>query len=252
MEIGKLIDVSGQNKYLKSYADGKIVKSKILGIIRKNDRQEYKVFESGPNGLYYLFSGSPEHLLYAKYKGEDYDWVSLADLSTSLLQYSVLAEKSSGLVPQPILVRSADYIIPVVDVQMENGCYFSEGVLSHNTGGQALRFYASVRLDVRSAAKIKKGEEVLGKDTKIQVVKNKCAPPYRTAVTEIRFGEGVPRALDVLLCGMNSGVVSKRGAWLDFNGECIGQGKDNAWDKLKENPELLAQLEKAVRTYYGI
>ena len=84
------------------------------------------------------------------------------------------------------------------------------------------------------------------------MVKNKCAPPYKVAETEIRYGVGVPRALDVLLCGMNCGVVTKRGAWLDFNGECIGQGKDNAWDALKNNPELLNTLEKAVRAHYGI
>jgi len=247
-----MIDVSDQNKYLKSYAGGEIVKSKILGIIRKNDRQEYKVYEKGPGGFHYLFSGSPEHFLYAKYKDENYDWVSLADLSTSLLQYSVLSEKPSGVASQPIFVRPSDKLIPVVDVKMENGCYFSEGVLSHNSGGNALKFYASIRLDIRRKAQIKKGEDILGNLTEIKVVKNKVAPPYKVAETEIRYGEGVPRALDILLCGMNCGVVSKRGAWLDFNGECIGQGKDNAWEALKNNPELLAQLEKAVRTHYGI
>lgn len=126
------------------------------------------------------------------------------------------------------------------------------GPKTSTPGGKSLPFYASIRLDIKKGQKIKKGEEVIGHEAKVQVVKNKCAPPYRTAVTEIRFGEGVPRALDILLCGMNCGIVAKRGAWLDFNGECIGQGKDNAWEALKNNPELLAQLEKAVRTHYGI
>ncbi len=120
------------------------------------------------------------------------------------------------------------------------------------TGGNALKFYASIRLDIRKRTAIKKGEDVIGNLTEIKVVKNKCAPPYKVAETEIRYGVGVPRALDVLLCGMNCGVVTKRGAWLDFNGECIGQGKDNAWDALKNNPELLNTLEKAVRAHYGI
>lgn len=120
------------------------------------------------------------------------------------------------------------------------------------SGGNALKFYASIRLDVRRKAQIKKGEDIIGNLTEVKVVKNKVAPPYKVAETEIRYGEGVPKALDVLLCGMNCGVVEKRGAWLDFQGECIGQGKDKAWEALKENPELLSKLEKAVREFHGI
>lgn len=143
-----------------------------------------------------------------------------------------------------------------VIVYFTNQIRYKIGVMFGNpettSGGNALKFYASVRLDVRRKAKIKKGEDVIGNLTEIKVVKNKVAPPYKIAETEIRYGEGVPRALDILLCGMNCGVVEKSGAWLNYKENRLGQGKDNAWDMLKGCPDILDEIEKAVRTHYGI
>jgi recombination protein RecA len=143
-----------------------------------------------------------------------------------------------------------------VVVFFTNQIRYKIGVLFGNpettSGGNALKFYASVRLDIRQKAKIKKNEDVIGNLTELKVVKNKVAPPYKVAETEIRYGEGVPRSLDVLLCGMNCGVVEKSGAWLNYKENRLGQGKDNAWEMLKNSPELLAEIEQAVRAYYGI
>jgi len=123
---------------------------------------------------------------------------------------------------------------------------------TETTGGKALKFYASVRLDIRKKAQLKEGDNVLGNVTQIKVVKNKCAPPYRNAETEIRYGEGVPRSLDVLLLGMSSGVVEKSGVWLTFGGNSLGQGKDKSWQYLKDNLEVLDKLEQAVREKFGL
>lgn len=119
-------------------------------------------------------------------------------------------------------------------------------------GGGALLFYASIRLDIRKRAQIKSGEDILGNVTEIKVVKNKCAPPYRVAETEIRYGEGVPKALDVLLLALKYNVIDKSGQWLSFNDVRLGQGKDNAYNFLKDNSETLSLLEKAVRERVGL
>lgn len=143
-----------------------------------------------------------------------------------------------------------------VMVYFTNQIRYKIGVMFGNpettSGGNALKFYASVRLDIRRKAQIKKGEDIIGNLTEIKVVKNKVAPPYKVAETEIRYGEGVPRALDILLCGMNCGVVERAGAWLSYKDNRLGQGKDNAWEMLKNCPDMFDEIEKAVRTHYGI
>ena len=143
-----------------------------------------------------------------------------------------------------------------VMVYFTNQIRYKIGVMFGNpettSGGNALKFYASVRLDIRRKAQIKKGDEIIGNLTEIKVVKNKVAPPYKVAETEIRYGEGVPRALDILLCGMNCGVIDKAGAYLSYKETRLGQGKDNAWEMLKNCPDLLDEIEKAVRAHYGI
>ncbi len=146
--------------------------------------------------------------------------------------------------------RSGVLVFFTNQIRMKLGIVF--GNPEETTGGRALKFAASVRLDIRRKTQIKSGEEVIGNLTEIKVVKNKCAPPYRIAETEIRYGVGVPRALDVLLCAMNCGVVDKTGAWLSYNGEQVGQGKEKAWEYLKENPNMLDAIEAEVRQHYGI
>ncbi len=115
------------------------------------------------------------------------------------------------------------------------------------TGGNALKFYASVRLDIRRIGAIKKGEEIIGNQTKIKVVKNKMAPPFKVVVTEILYGEGISREGELIDMGVEAKLVEKSGAWYSYDGERIGQGKENARQYLKENPAVLMKLETTLR-----
>ena len=120
------------------------------------------------------------------------------------------------------------------------------------TGGNALKFYASVRLDIRRIGAIKRGEEVVGNETRVKVVKNKIAPPFREALFDILYGEGISREGEIVELGVNHRIVEKSGAWYAYNGEKIGQGKDNAREFLREHPEIAAEIEAKIREAVGV
>ena len=120
------------------------------------------------------------------------------------------------------------------------------------TGGRALKFYSSVRLDVRRIESIKQGGEVIGNRTRVKVVKNKVAPPFKEAEFDIMFGKGISMIGDILDVATNADIIVKSGAWFAYKGEKIGQGRENAKQYLEDNPSVLAEVEKAVREYYGI
>jgi len=115
-----------------------------------------------------------------------------------------------------------------------------------------LKFYSSVRIDIRRTGTIKKGEEAIGNETKVKVVKNKVAPPFKTAEFDILFGEGISRQGEIIDMGVNARIIDKSGAWYAYNGEKIGQGRDNAREFLRENPELAFEIENKVRESLGI
>lgn len=119
------------------------------------------------------------------------------------------------------------------------------------TGGRALKFYSSVRLDVRRIESLKQGGEVIGNRTRVKVVKNKIAPPFKEAEFDIMFGTGISKTGDILDLAAENDIVSKSGAWYAYNGEKIGQGRENAKTYLKEHPEICAEIEKQVREHYG-
>lgn len=119
-------------------------------------------------------------------------------------------------------------------------------------GGRALKFYSSIRLDIRRNEQLKMGDGVVGNKTTVKVVKNKVAPPFKTAIVDIMYGEGVSREGEVIDLGVEAGIVQKTGAWFSYNGEKLGQGKENAKLLLKEHPELKEEIEKKVREYYSI
>jgi recombination protein RecA len=120
------------------------------------------------------------------------------------------------------------------------------------TGGNALKFYASVRLDIRRTGSIKAGDEVIGSETKVKVVKNKVAPPFKEARFDILYGEGTSREGEIIDLGSDAKIIEKSGAWYSYNGERIGQGKDNARNFLKERPELSREIENKVRAALGV
>jgi recombination protein RecA len=115
------------------------------------------------------------------------------------------------------------------------------------TGGNALKFYASVRLDIRRIGSIKKGEEVIGSETRVKVVKNKVAPPFKTAEFEILYGLGISREGEIVDLGVKQNIIEKSGAWYSFNGDRIGQGKENARDFLLEHKDIASAIEKKIR-----
>jgi recombination protein RecA len=141
-------------------------------------------------------------------------------------------------------------VIFINQIRMKIGVMF--GSPETTTGGNALKFYASVRLDIRRIGSIKKGEEVIGNETKVKVVKNKVAAPFKTAEFDILYGEGISRLGEVLDLGVASNVVEKSGAWFAYKGEKIGQGRDNSREFLKENPDLAFEIENKVREHLGI
>lgn len=141
-------------------------------------------------------------------------------------------------------------VIFINQIRMKIGVMF--GSPETTTGGNALKFYASVRLDIRRIGSIKKGEEVIGNETKVKVVKNKVAAPFKTAEFDILYGEGISRLGEVLDLGVASSVVEKSGAWFAYKGEKIGQGRDNSREFLRENPDLAFEIENKVREHLGI
>ena len=146
--------------------------------------------------------------------------------------------------------RTNTLVIFINQIRMKIGVMF--GSPETTSGGNALKFYASVRLDIRRTGAIKKNEEVIGNETKVKVVKNKVAPPFREAHFDILYGEGISREGEIVELGVEHKIVEKSGAWYAYKGEKIGQGKDNARDFLRERPELAREIENKVRAAVGI
>jgi recombination protein RecA len=141
--------------------------------------------------------------------------------------------------------RSNCLVIFINQIRMKIGVMF--GSPETTTGGNALKFYSSVRLDIRRIGAIKKGDEVLGNETRVKVVKNKVAPPFRKAEFEILYGHGISREGEIIDLGVAEGIVDKSGSWYSYNGDRIGQGKENARDFLIENADMAADIEQKIR-----
>lgn len=146
--------------------------------------------------------------------------------------------------------RSNTIVIFINQIRMKIGVMF--GNPETTTGGNALKFYASVRLDIRRIGSIKKGDEVVGNETRVKVVKNKVAPPFKQAEFDIMYGAGISREGEIIDLGVAANVVDKSGAWYSYNGNRIGQGKDNVREYLKEHKELAIEIENRVRENQGI
>jgi recombination protein RecA len=146
--------------------------------------------------------------------------------------------------------RANCMVIFINQIRMKIGVMF--GNPETTTGGNALKFYASVRLDIRRIGSIKKGDEVVGNETRVKVVKNKVAPPFKQVEFDIMYGTGISREGEIIDLGVQAGLVDKSGAWYSYNGERIGQGKDNVREYLKEHPDMAFDIENRVREHMGI
>jgi recombination protein RecA len=120
------------------------------------------------------------------------------------------------------------------------------------TGGNALKFYASVRLDVRRIGQVKDRDQTVGNQTRVKVVKNKVAPPFRVVEFDIVYGEGISKTGELVDLGVKTGVVEKSGSWFSYNSQRIGQGRENAKQFLKDHPEIAAEIERAIREHAGV
>ena len=143
--------------------------------------------------------------------------------------------------------RSNCMVIFINQLRMKIGVMMPGQSPEVTTGGNALKFYASIRLDIRRIGAIKKGEEIIGNQTRIKVVKNKMAPPFKQVITEILYGEGISREGELIEMGVEARLVDKAGSWFSYDNERIGQGKENARQYLKDNPLVATKLETALR-----
>ncbi|HFB1883873.1 TPA: recombinase RecA [Neisseria gonorrhoeae] len=141
-------------------------------------------------------------------------------------------------------------VVFINQIRMKIGVMF--GSPETTTGGNALKFYSSVRLDIRRTGSIKKGEEVLGNETRVKVIKNKVAPPFRQAEFDILYGEGISWEGELIDIGVKNDIINKSGAWYSYNGAKIGQGKDNVRVWLKENPEISDEIDAKIRALNGV
>lgn len=146
--------------------------------------------------------------------------------------------------------RSRTVVIFINQIRMKIGVMF--GSPETTTGGNALKFYASVRLDIRRIGAIKDKENIVGNETKVKVVKNKMAPPFREVKFDIMYGEGISKMGELIDLGVQANLVEKSGAWFAYDGQRIGQGRENAKQFMRDNPELAAKLENAIRTKSGV
>jgi recombination protein RecA len=148
-------------------------------------------------------------------------------------------------------IKRANVLVVFINqIRMKIGVMF--GNPETTTGGNALKFYASVRLDIRRIGSIKRGEEVIGNETRVKVVKNKVSPPFREALFDILYGEGISREGEIIELGVNHRIVEKSGAWYAYAGDKIGQGKDNAREFLREHPETAMEIEAKIREAVGV
>ncbi|NLT25039.1 MAG: recombinase RecA, partial [Microbacteriaceae bacterium] len=190
------------------------------------------------------------------------------------MEYKLLPGLRGQLALQPELVEPREVLVParVLDVHVKPKTrsmhrfdievagthnYFVDGVMVHNspettTGGKALKFYASVRIDVRRIETLKDGTDAVGNRTRVKVVKNKMAPPFKQAEFDILFGVGISREGSLIDYGVEHGIVTKSGAWYTYEGDQLGQGKENARRYLRENPEVAAEIEEKILVKLGI
>lgn len=240
LPINEFIDTSEKKVSILSYdhIENKNIPSIVEGIIRKEDQDEY-VLENKKDSTLNLRCAST-HKVYVNERG----YITAEELINQT--FPVLNKDNS--VSYYTAFKTGNKI-PVIDVQMDNGCYFSNGILSHNTGGNALKFYASVRMDVRRIETLTKGEDAVGARIKVKVVKNKVAPPFKKAEFDLYFdNRGLDKPSQILDSAVAMNFVKKSGAWFSYGDNRIGQGRENTATYLRENPDLCKELETKIRT----
>ena len=178
-------------------------------------------------------------------------YLSQPDTGEQALEICDTLVRSGGI--DMVVVDSVAALVPKAEIEGEMGdSHVGLQARLMSTGGNALKFYASVRLDIRRTGQIKKGDDVIGNETKVKVIKNKVAPPFRQAEFDILYGEGISWEGELIDLGVKHDIVEKSGAWYSYNGAKIGQGKDNVRVWLKENPDVANEIDAKIRAAVGI
>ena len=230
MPIDEMIEVSEKQIKVLSYdTDIKAnIPVVVEAIIRKPDQKEFALIDIHGN---VVLSAAGTHLVY---DAANDTYVTLESIGNDNTIKS-FAMDGNTCDYQVIETRNT---IPVIDIQVENGCYYTNGILSHNTGGNALKFYASVRMDVRRIETLKEGDESVANKTRVKIVKNKVVPPFKKAEFDIVFGEGIDWVGSMVDLMTENGLIKKSGTWYSIGEERIGQGRANVIKYFKENRAL--------------
>ncbi len=240
-------------------------RERLVDYLRDTRRLDVKLTERGARGIAVLqfttAASEKFQRLIAPYVHPSMEYKLLPRFRGQFRVEPEFAAAEMGLVPAEILdvhVKPPTKSMHRFDIEVEGSHnYFVDGVMVHNSpettsGGRALKFYASVRLDVRRIETLKDGTEAVGSRTRIKVVKNKVAPPFKTAECDILFGIGISREGGLIDLGVEQSIVRKSGAWYTYEGDQLGQGKENARNFLKENPDLANEIEKKIKEKLGV
>jgi hypothetical protein len=234
LEENKFIDISNKNIFIKSFnhKTNKIEKNKILKLVRKENTIIYEV-RTQNNTV--LLKGSGGHRIF--------DPIRKKYIGLSEYTYGNILNKTNEVIP--INIIKTDKINPVLDIEVENTKnYFSNGILSHNTttGGNALKFYASYRIELSRVGKIKQGDAIIGDEVKAKFIKNKLAPPFQETKINLIYGDGFCKYYDTLNTAVELKVVHKGGSWYSFGEIKLGQGEKNVIKLLKDNNNLFEEI----------
>jgi recombination protein RecA len=240
-------------------------RERLVDYLRDTRRLDVKLTERGARGVAVLQftteASAKFQRLIAPYVHPSMEYKLLPRFRDRFRVEPEFAEPEMRLMPARILdvhVKPPTRSMHRFDIEVEGSHnYFVDGVMVHNSpettsGGRALKFYASVRLDVRRIETLKDGTEAVGSRTRIKVVKNKCAPPFKTAECDILFGIGISREGGLIDLGVEQSIVRKSGAWYTYEGDQLGQGKENARNFLKDNPDLANEIEKKIKEKLGV
>jgi recombination protein RecA len=240
-------------------------RERLVDYLRDTRRLDVKLTERGARGMPYIqfttAASEKFQRLIAPYVHPSMEYKLLPRFRGKFRVEPEFAASEMQLVPAEILdvhVKPPTRSMHRFDIEVEGSHnYFVDGVMVHNSpettsGGRALKFYASVRLDVRRIETLKDGTEAVGSRTRIKVVKNKCAPPFKTAECDILFGMGISREGGLIDLGVEQSIVRKSGAWYTYEGDQLGQGKENARNFLRDNPDLANEIEKKIKEKLGV
>jgi hypothetical protein len=236
MEEDSELDISDKNIKIKTFnhKSGKIEYKKILKLIRKQNSTVYEIQTLSGD---ILLKATGDHRIYSPTIEE---YTKLKDVET----IDVLTDTNQILKAKIIRSKIES---PILDIEVEdNENYFSNGILSHNSGGNALKFFSSQRLEVRRKGIISEGEEKTGIESQVKVVKNKIGPPFRTAIFNIMFGTGIDAMVDLLNVAVDKEIITKSGAWFAYEGQQIGQGSFKASQWLKDNDHIAQEIRTRI------